>query len=161
MLPAPARLLNVTKKYTAIALFVILGSCVPSTPFDSLALEGVSPGVVRMLYTSCTPERLLSLEVIAPSGPVFDEKDERVWKVIFEPPSDRREFVLGEAPPSSSVLVPWQGLRERKTYVALITTASMATEYQDFRLGDLRMERVRFHSKNITKKQFDEERRCK
>lgn len=160
MLQPKARLLNRGKLLCAAVLFLTLGACGPSTPFDPVALQESSPGVVQVLYSPCAPEKLVSLEIVAPSGQVFDEKNPRIWKVLFDPPTEQRQFVLGETPPSSSVSDPWKGLEEGKTYVALVTTTSAARHYQDFRLNDLRSQRVRFHSKNLTRQQYEKAVKC-
>ena len=163
MLSAKARLLTRSKWMlpTLVLLGLVLGTCAPSTPFDPIALRQVSPDTIELLYTPCASKTIQSVEVLVPSGQVFNDTDERRWKVVFDPPTSQQEFLLGETPPSSSVVIPWQGLPSEETLVVLIVTASGEKDYQDFKLSDFKDQRVRFHAKNMTPEDYEKERACK
>jgi hypothetical protein len=80
---------------------LILGSCVPSAPFNPVAVRKTSSGAVEVLYVPCWPAEIQMIEVIAPNEVVFDDDDKRLWKIVFEPPTNLTEFTLGEVPPSA------------------------------------------------------------
>jgi hypothetical protein len=98
------------------------------------------------------------IEAVASTDVVINGRDKRLWKVLFEPPTNQSTFVLGEVPPSSTVVVPWQGLQQEETVAVLLTTASGEEDYQSFQLEDLSTERIRFHSKNLTPEEFEKEK---
>lgn len=150
-----------TWRLLAALMTSMLAACVPSTPFDAVALRQVAPSTIELLWTPCAPAKIQSVEIIAPSDAVFDDEDPRLWKIVFEPPTDQHEFVLGEAPPSSSVVVPWQGLSSNERFVALLTTEQGQREYQGAELSDLADGRVRFHDKTLTLEEYEKQSACK
>ncbi len=116
-----------------VICLLILGSCVPSAPFNPVAVRKTSSGAVEVLYVPCWPAEVRMIEVIASTDVVIDDDDKRLWQVLFEPPTDQAEFVLGEAPPSSSEVVPWQGLQEGQAVAVVLTAASGLSVYTSFR----------------------------
>jgi hypothetical protein len=151
-------------KRSSLAAFVLLAlalvSCVPSTPFDPVAVRKTSSGAVEVLYVPCWPAEIQMIEVIAPKDVVFGDDDTRLWKIVFEPPTNLTEFTLGEAPPSSSEVVRWLGLDEKVAVVVLLTTPSGFRVNESFRLEDLDTGKVLFHSENMTPEEFEEEKRA-
>jgi hypothetical protein len=142
-----------------VICLLILGSCVPSTPFDPVAVRKTSSGAVEVLYVPCWPAEIQMVEVIAPNDVVCDDDDKRFWKIVFEPRTNLTEFTLGEVPPSASEVVPWSGWEEGKAgVVVLLTTPSDFRVNESFRLEDLDTGKVLFHSENMTPEEFEEEK---
>lgn len=141
-----------------VVCLLILGSCVPSTPFDPVAVRKTSSGAVEVLYVPCWLAEIQMIEVIAPNEAVFDDDDKRLWKIVFEPPTNLTEFTLGEVPPSASEVVPWSGLDKKVAVAVLLTMPSGFRVNESFRLEDLDTGKVLFHSENMTPEEFEEEK---
>lgn len=89
-------------------------ACTPSTPFDPVAVRMRDPNQVEVTYISCEPVKVRGIEVIFSPDKVFDDSDERVWKVEFASGREVEDLALGRVPPGASEIVRWQGLQPGK-----------------------------------------------
>jgi hypothetical protein len=147
--------------------FLIIGiigaigvACVPSTPFDPLAVRMKDANQVEVVYVPCEPVKVGGIEVIFSGDKVFDDSDQRVWRVEFASGQEVKDFVLGRVPPGASETVRWQGLESGKTYVVAVLRQGGDRDYQDFSLSDLVQGRVRFQDRNMTMEQFEKRKSC-
>jgi hypothetical protein len=134
---------------------------VPQTPFDPLALRLDDSGALEILYAQCKVQGVIRVEVISPdAGSVVDDRDPRLWRLEFEPPSTARTYVVGEVPPGGKEVVEWREQSPDKRLFAQIVTDGEMTFGAGFSLGDLADGRVRYHLKNMTHEEFLEESKC-
>lgn len=147
---------------TVVALLMTtVTACAPQVAFAPVAVRLSASGAPEILYTSCTPEPIVRVEVVAPAGAVFDDEDVRLWKVVLHSPETRRSFTVGVAPPGAVEQVRWQQPDKDKALVARLIILPDAATYEDFTIGDLQDGKVRFHDRLMTASEFAKESSCK
>lgn len=106
--------------WVALALLPALGGCfLPDSyhaPADPVAVRE-RDGRLEILYTSCDPLKIQQIRVVDPRDEtVVKDDDPVVWQVRFEPPTDRKQFTIGQALPGGTEQVALSGPLGEKTY---------------------------------------------
>lgn len=127
-----------------LALPMALGSCfLPDSyhaPADPLALREHG-GQVEVRYTGCDPVKVKLVQVVDPRDDTMVRDDDPVvWQVRFDPPTDRRQFAIGQAVAGGVEEVPLAGsLGEKTLYVVRLVLADgqqVSTGLERNRLDD-------------------------
>ncbi len=145
-----------------LALLPAAGGCVPSDPAPSAVMAIQATGdQTKILYTSCTPLKIASVAVVAPTEPpVFHESDPPVWKVSFAAGSTTTEFVVGETPAGATVDVPLSSaLVKDRLYTVVISFEDGDYHYEGFQL-DKMGERVAYGNRYLTPDEFARASSC-
>ncbi|RAS58112.1 hypothetical protein C8D87_11867 [Lentzea atacamensis] len=136
-------------------------ACVPQVPFSPIAVELVEPDKVKILQTDCTLEGVVKVEVIAVNDDqTLDDKDTSIWQVAFKSPAKVRAFETGVVPEGGEELVPWLAPGRDQPLVARIQTASGLDFTEDFSVGGLEGDKVRYHLKTMSRDEFGKEAPC-
>lgn len=141
------------RAHVAIAFALTAIACVPGAVIDPIALQSTSDGGIHVRIGPCGTEPTAKIELLGSADPA-DTPERQLWSIAARPAVLLREFRVGEVPEGFQQEMELASVPRDHALAVRVTGESGSVLVADFRLSQLRRDRVWYGNRLVSLASF-------